>query len=108
MLLSTTTITVRRPDGDGDPYDVQVAETVTATGVPAHIGSPTGGDTRAGGEREVVDATLILDPSPALTLRDEVDDETTGETWQVVWVRQRHGLGIDHQRAGLRSVKGAA
>jgi len=106
-VIFTTTITVRRPDGDTDPYE-EPTEITVATAVPAHISSPSGSDTRLGGERELVDAALIVATSPALTLRDEIDDERTGESWQVVWVRQRTGVGLDHQRAGLSSVKGAA
>lgn len=107
MIISTTTITVTRRDADGDPYESGVATAIGA-GIPAHIGSPTGYDTRLGGEREVVDAALVIDATPALVAWDEIVDESTSERWQVVWVRQREGLALDHQRAGLRAVKGAA
>jgi hypothetical protein len=107
MIVSTTTVTITRRNGAGDPYETGTTTTV-ATGVPAHIGAPTGSDTRLGGEREMVDAALVIDPTPALAHVDDVLDESTGEQWQVVWVRQREGFDLDHQRAGLRAVKGAA
>ena len=105
--LATTTITIRRPDGTDDPYETP-ASALIARGVRAHIGSPSGSEKIVGGAKEVVDAVVRLDPTPCLTHRDRLTDEGTGECWEVTWVRQRQGLGLDHQAAGLRAVKGGA
>lgn len=107
LILATTTITVIEQGDDGDPYETGTSTTL-ATGVPACIGSPQGDETRLGGEREQVDAVVNLDITPALGRSCVVVDELTGERWSVTWVRRRSGLGLDHQRAGLRAVKGAA
>lgn len=107
MLLATTTVRVERPAQDADPYETTSTATL-ATGVPAHISAPSGADQRIGGDAEVVDAILLTDRTPVLVRTDIVVDETTGDTWQVTWTRVRIGLGLDHQKAGLVAVKGAA
>jgi len=107
LPLATTTVTIRRPEGGDDPYEADRGSLVVR-GRRAHIGSPHGSETIVGGSKEVVDAVLRLDPSPCLTHRDLVTDDGTGECWSVVWVRQRQGLGLDHQAVGLRAVKGGA
>ena len=101
--LPTTTITLRRPAGaDDDPTEAPTVSTV-ATGHPATIGSPSGSEVVNSGERELVDAVLVV-ADLAVGRLDLVDDDETGDTWQVVWSRQRRGLGLDHVRAGLRRV----
>lgn len=100
--LATTTITVRTVDDAGaDPTDAPTVST-RASGAPAHIGSPNGNDQVLAGEQETVDAALQTDTQVGRL--DLIDDETTGETWAVVWARFRTGLGLDHWRAGLRRV----
>lgn len=108
LPLTTTTVTVTRPDGSGDPYVDPGAAATVGTALPAHISSPSGSDRRVGGDQELVDAVLLLDPSPALTRLDLVHDDGTGEDYNVTWTRQRQGLGLDHQVAGLVAVKGGA
>lgn len=102
--LATTTITVLAPTGDayerGTPSEV-------FTGVRAHIGEPGGSDLRTGTDQEQVDARLDADPI-ALTKDHLVVDDTTGETYEVVWTRRRVGLGLDHTVAGLHATKGLA
>lgn len=100
--LPTTTVTVTRPAGTGDPTDTPTIVLVAA-GVAATIGSPTGTELLTAGEQESVDAVLVTD-AVAVDRLDLVADDTTGDTWQVVWARQRIGLGLDHCRAGLRRV----
>lgn len=100
--LPTTTVTVTRPAGTGDPTEAPAVSTVAA-GVAATIGSPSGREQLAGGAREVVDAVLVTDAA-ALTKDDLVADDVTGDTWQVVWTRRRVGFGLDHWKAGLRRV----
>lgn len=108
LALSTTTVTIDRPNGDGDPYETPAAPTTIGSGVPAHISSPTGADARVGGAEELVDAVLLIDDTPALARVDIVTDELTGEAYRITWTRRRTGLGLDHQKAGLVAVKGGA
>lgn len=105
--LATTTITVRRvpDDEDLDPYDEQPEPETVASGVRAHISTRTGRETVAGGSQEVVSFGLSCDPVD-LRHTDEVVDDTTGETFEVVWAISRQGLGMDHVQAGLERVTG--
>lgn len=105
--LATTTVTVRRGSGTGDPYEADTA-TVVASRLPAHVSGPGGSADDVGGAQEVVDARLLMDITPCLTRIDRVTDEQTGRTYEVVWSRVRQGLGLDHQVAGLRAVAGSA
>lgn len=104
--LATTTISVLRADIDGvDPYDPAPAASTIATGVRAVISSPSGSENIVGAEQETVTFRLDCDPTN-LTHHDQVVDETSGETFDVVWARQRSGLGLDYTQAGLRQVQG--
>lgn len=103
--LATTTITVRRPSG-GDPTDAPSFDRV-ARGVRAVISAPSGSQNVVGGNQEVVDAALSCDPT-AIERTDLIEDDTTGDTYAIVWARQRVALGLDHTTAGLRKVTGAA
>lgn len=102
--LASTTVTVSRSDQDGtvDSYD-----TVTYTPRPQHvravIGRPGGGETTTGGSSEQATATLDCDPCD-LRHDDRVTDDTTGDVWEVTWVRRRVGFGLDHMVAGLIAV----
>lgn len=104
--LATTRVTVKRPASGDDPYETVTATTV-AEHVRAHISAPRGGETLTGGQGEVVDAVLLCDIVD-LSHYDRIEDETSDETWQVMWVRRRRGLGLDHMSAGLRSTSGAS
>lgn len=108
LTLPTTTVTITRPDGTGDPYVEPATPSTIATAAPAHISAPSGTDARVGGDQETVDAVLLIDITPALTRLDIVADDLTGETYNVTWTRRRTGLGLDHQKAGLVAVKGGA
>lgn len=107
VLIETTTVTITRPL-TGDPYEIGSAVTEVATGLSAHISSPSGSEARIGGEREQVTAVLLIDPGVDLARTDRVVDDITGETYDVAWVRTRTGLGLDHVKAGLVAFKGAA
>jgi hypothetical protein len=107
LPLATTTVTIIEEGSTGDPYEPGTSTTL-ATGVRAVIGSPTGTELRLGGDKEVVDAAANLPIDIALSRSCVLIDELTGERWSVTWVRRRTGLGLDHQRAGLVAVKGAA
>lgn len=108
LPLTSTTITVRRvTEAATDPTDAPTVATV-ATGVPAVISSPAGTDLVNGGSRELVDAVLLVNPGDDLRRTDFVDDEITGDSWRIAWLRKRTGLGLDHLRGGLQRVTGAA
>lgn len=107
--IATTRISVYRVTADKhrDPTDDAPAPTQIASGVRAQISSPFGRERNMGGTQEVVEFSLSCDPTDITNL-DTVQDEVTGELYQVVWARQRIGYGLDHTRAGLKQVKGIA
>lgn len=110
--IATTTIKVTRVptevDGDPvDPYDPQPEAEEVAAGVRAVISSPTGRERNIGGTQQAVEFSLSCDPVE-LRHTDTVQDEVSGELYQVVWVTQRVGFGRDHTRAGLKQVEGLA
>lgn len=104
--LTTTTITITRPAVVGDPYDAAETTSTVASGVRAHISAPSGREAQRGGEQQTVDKILDADPVD-LRHTDRVVDDGTGQTYEVAWVDQREGLGLDHTVAGLRRA-GAA
>lgn len=107
--LHTTTISVLRlpTDPARDPYDPQPAPEVVATGIRAHISSPSGRERVAGGSQEVVEFRLSCDPVE-IRHTDRVQDEQTGSVYEVTWARARQGLHLDHTQAGLKQVSGVA
>jgi len=107
ILLPTTSVAVRRPSGQGDPYEADTRQLIVPC-TPAHISGPSGTSIDSGGAQEIVDAELFVSECPRLSKLDQVSDLTTGDVWEVVWTRTRQGLGLDHQVAGLRAVSGAA
>lgn len=104
--LATTTIAVlRAPAGDeyAEPYAGAGTATWTraTTGVRAVIGRPSGREEVAGGEQSVWDFQLVCDPVELRRL-DQVEDESTGVVYRVVWLMAYPGL----VEAGLRLVEG--
>ncbi len=104
--LATTTVTVTEPESDdqwaepyGDPGGAQ--RVVTAAGVRAVIGRPSGREQRAGGDQSIWDFELVCDLVPVSRLA-EITDENTDLTYQVVWVMPYP----DFVQAGLRLVQG--
>lgn len=108
--IHTTTITVLRPNAADEPYETPAGASVAvATGVRAHISTSRGDEATAGGDQEVVFFRMSCDPIPAdvgLDHFDQIQDEATGELYEVVWARYRRGLGLEHHEAGLRQVAG--
>lgn len=104
--VATTTISVTRPTVADDPYDGAATSATVASKVRAHISTPSGREQQRGGSQESIDLRLDCD-SVDLQHTDVVVDDTTGETFQVVWAESRVGLGLDHVEAGLRRT-GAA
>lgn len=103
IFLPTTTVKIMRvhPDPNRDYWDdAEPSPTAFAEGIRAHIGSPGGTENRSNGSQEIESHRLNCDPV-AMTHNDTVVDENTGESYQVLWVDQRKGLGLDHVVAGL-------
>lgn len=108
--IATTTISVLRRQvlATDDPYEVTAAAEVAASGVRAVIGAPSGTELVVGAAGQE-DVTHRLDcDTVALESTDQVRDDVTSEVFNVVWARQRSGLGLDHTVAGLRQVSGVA
>ena len=101
LPVATTTVTVLT-HAQADPYEAESWLPVSS-GTRAVIGAPSGREGRASGSAETVDAVLHADPVE-LDHGQRVEDERTGDVWDVVWVQDRRGLGLDHVRAGLRRV----
>lgn len=107
MLITTTTVTVTRQAGTGDSW-VPASTTTAYSGLAAHVSAPAGRDSIAGGDAEVVTAVAYLPSGTVIRHDDLITDDTSGIQHEVVWVRQRDGLGLDHVHIGLRAVRGGA
>lgn len=97
----TTTVKVEEPSW---PSGRSEPPTWTERGRRAgHVSAPSG---REAGTTEQVDAVVLCEP---ITFSHEarITDLTTLEVWDVAWIRQRIGLGLDHTQAGVRRSKGA-
>lgn len=82
--------------------------TIVASALRVAIVQPSGSDLVVGGQKEVVDAKMIAPASPTIQHTDLVVEPSSGDTYRIVWVRRRRGLGLDHQVVGLRAVTGGA
>ena len=121
--LATTKVKIWRKDAateatrdpweDGYPDDPAQANdfSVLDEGVRAVIA--VGGGTYAGrtvgpGDSETVNFSLLADPC-SLQYLDEVEDEYTGDRYQVEWVVHTPGIEgeLASTRAGLSTRKGA-
>lgn len=108
LPVATCTVDVDRPTAAADPDEAGTIERLF-TALPANVSAPSGSDLVAGGAQEIVDAVLYVPVTdPAVVRGDVVTHNLTGDTWRVTWCRRRTGLGLDHQQAGLRSVRGSA
>lgn len=109
LPLATTTITIKRVLADlstTDPYEATAVPETIASGIRAHISSPSGSELVGGADsQESVTFRLDCDPTD-LAHTDIVTDETTGQDYRVTWARSRSGLGLDHVEAGLLQVTG--
>lgn len=106
VLIPTTTGSILDP-GDGDPYET-AEPSVVATGIDAHLSSPTGTEVTRGGQLERIDTVLLAPPGIGLQHTHLWRDDATGETYRVSWVEVRRGLGLEHTKAGLARYQGAA
>jgi len=108
ITVATTTISVLRvpADPERDPLDPQPPAEVIASGIRAHISTARGSEEVAsGGSQEVVYFRMSCDPTD-LQHTDQVRDEQTDEVYDVLWARERRGLGLDHVQAGMKQVAG--
>lgn len=100
--LATTTLTVQRP-GAHEPYEAPAAWVTVATAVRGHISGPGGVETAAGGEMTDVSLSFSCELAD-IAHTDRIVDDATGATYDVVWVEERHGLGLDRMTGALRRV----
>lgn len=105
---------VRDPDGEGygtstdgpGPLNPAAYE-VILTGVRGAIAAPGGSERSVGGSQESVTMAINLDPGDIRHDDDLVDDQT-GARYRIVWITARSGVGMDHLKGAVRTVKGAA
>lgn len=105
MLLATTTVTIKRPSGAGDPYEAPTAAPTVASGVPAHISAPNGTERNVGGAAERIDAVALLPCDTDVQRADRLVD-CDGTEYRVATALTRRGLGLDHLVATLVAVAG--
>lgn len=106
LLLATTTVTIEERSAT-EPYEAPLW-TASTSGVAAHIGQPSGAERIVGGSQENIDAVLLCEAATPVYYTSRILDEVTGERFEVVWVQDRQGLGLDHVKAGLRRTTGLA
>ena len=121
--LATTTVTIWRKDAEieetRDPWEdgysddppLDNAFAILDEGIRAVIsvgGGTYSGRTVGPGDSESVVYTLLADPCD-LQYLDEVEDEYTGDRYQVSWVVNSPGIDGDlaSVKAGLTTRKGA-
>jgi hypothetical protein len=103
--VSTTTIAVYRA-AENEPGEGRTFTRV-ATGVRANIGALTGTEiTRPGGGEMVAVGRLDCDPTD-IAHTDQILDENTSERFEVLWVKKKLGLGLDHIEGSVALVQGA-
>lgn len=103
--LSTHSITWQARE-EAEPGEAPTLATL-ATHVRAVISSPSPSETLApGGGRGIVDAVLTCDVVLGARHTDLVTDEATGDSWEVVELMRRPGLGFEHLSARLKRVTG--
>jgi len=105
LPLTTTTVTIERIPDDVDPYETATL-TVVGLNVPAVVSGSSGAGLDVGGAQETLSAKLFTEQDVDLKKSDQVTDDTSGEVWRVLWVRERYELGLGHKVAGLEAVEG--
>lgn len=110
LVTATTTIAVLQPTTpqmEGEAYSDPPPSgyTEVATGVRAVIGLPRGVETVKGAEELETSFKFHCDPT-AIDHYSWVRDETTGETYAVVWCLLRSAFGTSFIQGQLRRVQG--
>lgn len=104
-MIPLPTTTIRVYALTGEPYEVK-SEATVVSGVPAHIGSPSGRARRRDGVQSPVDADLVCDLCP-IVAGNMVEDLSTGVRWRVAWADTHPDVGgVGHVAAGLDRVDG--
>lgn len=107
--VCTTTITVTRVAGASGDWDGPPRPVAVAAGVRAHINVPGGSELEGGPTQEQIRCAFQCDVVAGLDHLCRVVDDTTGQAYDVVWVRQVSGFGeLDHMSGQLLAVTGAA
>lgn len=112
LPMATTTIDVLRlasADMYADPYAnpkaVDNRRTVVASGVRAVMSTPSGGEQQAGGEQSTIIRKFDCDVCD-ITYLDLIKDNTTGIVYEVQWVAEHNGFGLDHMSGKATKVSG--
>jgi hypothetical protein len=106
FLSNTVTIELATSD-TGDKWE---APTYAApvTGVDCIISNTDPQEVQTTqGNSQIVDTILHLERTVDINRGARVTDEDNGEVYQVVFVHDRTGLGLDRRRAGLIRKDGA-
>lgn len=103
VLLPTTTVAISDASTP-EPFET-TTYTARASGVAAHISSPSGSERVGSDGGERIDAVLLTDVE--VWRGDRVTDSATGDVYRVAWVVERTGLGLDYTKAGLVRATGA-
>lgn len=106
LPITTCRINVLRSDPSIDPM-VDAVYLVRATGIPAVIHTNSGLERRGGGNQSETLGRLDVALGVDIRRYDRVVDTTSGHTWEIDWIRNRNGFGLDHQEAGVHLVEGA-
>ena len=93
-------------DPDGFPDEVPTWS-VVASGVRAVISSPGGTVLRDGSVEVVMGFRLTCDVTD-LEPADRIQDEQSLVLYDMNWMTQRTGMGMDHMEAEIRTVQGFA
>jgi hypothetical protein len=107
--LATTTVSVWRLPADDtrDGFDTPSVRQQVATGLRAHIGSPSTRTDISAGDKVVTDWRLDTDPFDFAD-DDQLVDENTGETYRLLGAVRRSGFGLDHCEGRVRQISGAS
>lgn len=110
IAMATTTITVLQPttaqmDDEAYQDSPPAGYDTAATGVRAVIGADLGTEKVQGGEQADESFKFHCDPTP-LDHYSWIRDESTGDTFSVVWCRTRNAFGITFVHGRLKRVEG--
>jgi hypothetical protein len=114
VTLPFTTSRVRieeRSDPGGDRWEPAAyvetyPEVVGVLSTKTSLGAGGGDIQTSQGSQQIVNMVLHVNPGVTITATSRITDLDTGDVFEVTNVEHRHGLGLDHTRAGLKQVSG--
>lgn len=108
--VTTSTVTIFRAAGldARDGLDPEPTYSAVARGVRAVISAASGSERTERASAETVTAHLTMDPHPAGLSHLDIVVDDLGRAWEVEWVQDVLGLGLDHVSAGLVRFHGEA